>query len=98
MGSDSLQNESESYNESQGLIPRFLSNIFSTLSTHYEENQQHEDRNETQMNQQMTNKTPKYEISASFLEVYGEEIQDLRDNDQKSLPIREDSSGEVSVN
>ena len=38
-----------------------------------------------------------FSLSASFLEVYGEDIHDLLDEDRKSLPIREDSNGEVIV-
>eukprot|EP00985_Skeletonema_marinoi_P007921 scaffold3535_cov278-Skeletonema_marinoi.AAC.2 len=38
-----------------------------------------------------------FQLSASFLEVYGEDIHDLMDDDRKCLPIREDSNGKVIV-
>jgi len=38
-----------------------------------------------------------FRLTASFLEVYGEDIHDLLDEDRKSLPLREDSNGEVIV-
>ena len=37
------------------------------------------------------------EISASFLEVYGEDVFDLLVEDRRALAIREDSNGEVIV-
>ena len=64
---------------SAGLIPRFMSDIFATLIKR--------------------SKDVDYEVTASFLEVYGEDIHDLLSSDdeslsqqQKSLPIREDSN------
>ena len=44
-----------------------------------------------------SNKMIDYRISASFLEVYGEDVHDLLDEDRKALPLREDSSGGVIV-
>lgn len=38
-----------------------------------------------------------YNVSASFLEVYGEDVHDLLDEDRKTLPLREDGTGSVSV-
>ena len=38
-----------------------------------------------------------YDVSASFLEVYGEDVHDLLDEDRKTLPLREDGTGSVSV-
>ena len=38
-----------------------------------------------------------YDASASFLEVYGEDVHDLLDEDRKTLPLREDGTGSVSV-
>ena len=42
-------------------------------------------------------KLVRYDVSASFLEVYGEDVHDLLDEDRKTLPLREDGTGNVSV-
>jgi len=83
MGSESLQSYSQSLQENQGLIPRFMADIFCALGNIQSK--------EKQTTDDILN------VSVSFLEVYGEEIHDLLDENQKSLPIREDSNGEVSV-
>ena len=44
-----------------------------------------------------SNKMIDYRVSASFLEVYGEDVHDLLDEDRKTLPLREDGSGGVIV-
>ena len=89
MGSESLQNGSPTNKENHGLIPRFLSDIFAAVSCH----QSSKNTSESKLAGENTN----FELSASFLEVYGEELHDLLDDERKSLPIREDSSGEVTV-
>eukprot|EP00562_Extubocellulus_spinifer_P002791 CAMPEP_0178486660 /NCGR_PEP_ID=MMETSP0696-20121128/8919_1 /TAXON_ID=265572 /ORGANISM="Extubocellulus spinifer, Strain CCMP396" /LENGTH=1944 /DNA_ID=CAMNT_0020114325 /DNA_START=206 /DNA_END=6040 /DNA_ORIENTATION=- len=44
-----------------------------------------------------SNRMIDYRVSASFLEVYGEDVHDLLDEDRKTLPLREDASGGVIV-
>lgn len=39
--------------------------------------------------------TPNYQLEASFLEVYGEDVHDLLDPARPSLPLREDANGGV---
>lgn len=69
--------------EDDGLIPRFMCDIFSSL--------------EQRKAGSSAEKLLDYSVEATFLEVYGEDIHDLLDEDRKSLPIREDSSGQVVV-
>ena len=71
-----------------GLIPRFVDDLF----THLAERQQH------QPPQQAGNTV----VSASFLEIYGEDVYDLLDDSadgrgRPSLPIREDVNAGVMV-
>ena len=70
-----------------GLIPRFLSDIFEQLQAMNETAHRHE------LGQGLIN----YKLSASFLEVYGEDVHDLLDRDRKSLPLREDSTGGIVI-
>ncbi|EED95723.1 predicted protein, partial [Thalassiosira pseudonana CCMP1335] len=70
--------QSGSLSERDGLIPRFVADIFTMLG----------ERNSSLVD---------YKVSASFLEVYGEAIHDLLDEDRQSLKLREDSKGEVFV-
>lgn len=85
-----------------GLIPRFMSDIFSSL------NNKSSSESESESDSSDGCKNPlneaKSAISASFLEVYGEDVHDLLDEDGNNtcsranpLPLREDSSGTVSV-
>lgn len=71
-----------------GLIPRFISEIFHQM----------------QQKKASSDKTGvtsppllDYNLSASFLEVYGEDVYDLLDEDRRSLPLREDSVGGVVI-
>lgn len=75
--------------EDDGLIPRFMNDIFSLL--------------EQKKNCEEQTVLVAYTVEVTFLEVYGEDIHDLlqdvlgEDDPRKSLPIREDSSGQVIV-
>ena len=75
----------EELSENAGLIPRFMSDIFATL---VRRKRASEKRAESLI---------EFKVMASFLEVYGEDIHDLLDEDRRSLPIREDSNGDVVV-
>ena len=85
----------------QGLIPRFMKDIFSSLERR--KNQSHYSMNMTKNNNskridQSSSQLIDYSLTASFLEIYSEEIRDLLSNDSKqTLPIRDDSNGGVVV-
>ena len=93
MGSEA-HSESESSSHA-GLIPRFLSDIFGQLQTQKELGKS----SSSAQNQTSANCTSlvNYKVSASFLEVYGEDVHDLLDRDRKSLPLREDSNGGIVI-
>ena len=80
-----------------GLIPRFMKDIFQHLkSTHFCEGDNNGGGQEG---------NTAYEVKASFLEVYGEDVHDLLTDDdcdhenhsRSALPLREDGNGTVSV-
>ena len=93
---DNSQNGS--LNENAGLIPRFMSDMFTALA-------QRKQASEAMMlshrgshnGGQDPDALIDFSLSASFLEVYGEDIHDLLDEDRTSLPLREDANGEVIV-
>ena len=70
-----------------GLIPRFMTDFFEYLK------RKKETSDEGKGDQVLLD----YQLSASFLEVYGEDVFDLLDEERKSLPLREDSHGGVVV-
>jgi hypothetical protein len=70
-----------------GLIPRFMSDVFGYLEQR---------KSESDCGKEQT-ALLEYRVSASFLEVYGEDVHDLLDKDRKTLPLREDASGGVVV-
>jgi hypothetical protein len=87
MGSEAhTEPESSSHT---GLIPRFMSDFFQTLQMKKEASD--EAGNDT------SQALLEYHLTASFLEVYGEDIFDLLDADRKSFPLRENSNGEVVI-
>jgi kinesin family protein 4/21/27 len=76
---------------SVGLIPRFMSDLFRGIEFTSPIS------DESSLDSQPSHK---YTVTASFLEVYGEDIHDLlalNHNNPPSLPIREDSSGVTVV-
>lgn len=92
MGSEA-HSECESTSHT-GLIPRFLSEIFEQLQRQKElAMSEAQDQPANNGNSMLLN----YKISASFLEVYGEDVHDLLDRDRKSLPLREDSNGGIVI-
>ncbi|KAL7532089.1 hypothetical protein ACHAWF_004009, partial [Thalassiosira exigua] len=95
-----------------GLIPRFVSEAFSRLFARKEEGERRatirtggggddDDKGGDGDAAGQSATLTKFEMSASFLEVYGEDVFDLLDDDgsgdRQRLRIREDSSGEVIV-
>jgi kinesin family protein 4/21/27 len=78
---------SEELDGNAGLIPRFMSDIFATLVR----------RREASETSSAHESLIDFKVTASFLEVYGEDIHDLLDEGRSSLPIREDSNGDVIV-
>ena len=85
-------------NENDGIIPRFMSDIFTMLIQRKEESAKAVLASpKNSQNETMGDALIDYKLSASFLEVYGEDIHDLLDEERNSLPIREDSNGEVIV-
>lgn len=91
--------DGEGLDESAGLIPRFMSDIFSTLIRRKEESERAALRSPKNAgSEEDEDALVDFKLTASFLEVYGEDIHDLLDEDRSSsLPIREDSNGEVVV-
>ncbi|KAG7364215.1 kinesin motor domain containing protein [Nitzschia inconspicua] len=87
MGSEA-HTEPESSSQS-GLIPRFITDFFLRL--------QHKkavsDSGEEDGNHVLLD----YNLKASFLEVYGEDVYDLLDATRESLPLREDSEKGIVV-
>ena len=82
MGSEA-HTEPESFSHT-GLIPRFMADFFDGLQKKKELSDQGKEGSATLL---------EYQLTASFLEVYGEDVFDLLDEDRKSLPLREDSNG-----
>jgi len=98
-----LNTENEgAINDNQGLIPRFMSDIFSSLQYRKQQKRKRtEDKGDTSQQQ---NQLIDYKVSASFIEVYGDDIHDLLDDnrctspeDRKSLPLRKDENGGIVV-
>jgi len=75
--------------ENDGLLPRFLWDMFASL----EERKQLANSVDVEQGEKLSD----YSVDVSFLEVYGEDIYDLLDQDRHSLPIREDTNGQVIV-
>jgi hypothetical protein len=71
-----------------GLIPRFITDFFLEMQRKKENSDQGEEGSQILLD---------YDVSASFLEVYGEDVFDLLDPSRKSLPLREDSNGGVVI-
>ena len=93
-----------------GLIPRFMKDIFYHLKSSYSStNENGNSKNEiADQNCSSSEKDGNaFQVTASFLEVYGEDVHDLladdNDNDMNNcdsrpvLPLREDGNGKVSV-
>ena len=69
-----------------GIIPRFMRDLFANL----------EKRKEVSSSPDNTGPVlTEYNLTASFLEVYGEDVHDLLVPTRPSVPIREDASGGI---
>ncbi|KAL7525932.1 hypothetical protein ACHAXR_002550, partial [Thalassiosira sp. AJA248-18] len=84
--------------DNDGLIPRFMSDMFDSLFQRREASeksllQSRDDNNSLEQAVSLID----FKVSASFLEVYGEDIYDLMDEDRNALKIREDSKKEVII-
>jgi hypothetical protein len=77
-----------------GLIPRFLSDMFDSLFRRREASEKASLRKSAA---EQSISLVDFQVSASFLEVYGEDIFDLLDENRSSLKIREDANKEVVV-
>ena len=83
---------SEAHNHGEdtaGIIPRFMESVFHTLKQ--------KKLDSDSASEQDGPVLLDYSISASFLEVYGEDVHDLLDKERKALPLRDDSNGGVVV-
>ena len=113
---DNLQrNGNPQLHDNVGLIPRFMDELFTSLVQRKDASEKEailkspsskDDHDMQQQQQQQTQQQQAvslvdFKVSASFLEVYGEDIYDLLDEDNddrtNSLKIREDSNKEVIV-
>jgi len=95
-----------SLQETSGLIPRFVQELFSSLIQRKELSEKKilsqsptkEKTNNILPEQQQSVSLVDYKVSASFLEVYGDDIFDLLDDDRDvALKIREDSNKQVVI-
>lgn len=96
-----MGSEAGSSNDTMGLIPRFLDGMFATLFDRKNESVKSVLQSPTKASTPNTNAhAPSlvgFKVSTSFLEVYGEDIYDLLDDndDRASLKLREKEDGEV---
>lgn len=128
-GGGSVSGSGDRDEEREGLIPRFMNDIFESLHSRKRKDQEYVDQKTNRKNhtsatattvssstptsqsqsRQQTQPQPQppqspksqlinYKISASFLEVYGEDIHDLLSSDSRQvLPLRENSQGQNFV-
>jgi hypothetical protein len=114
-----IDDDSNVLSDNDGLIPRFMRDIFTLLIQRQESAEKilrlrrrqsksalatagpihnnNDTDDDCQQQQHGGDILINFQLSASFLEVYGEDIHDLMDDDRKCLPIREDSNGVVIV-
>ena len=99
MGSEQSQTLTGSSDDCQGLIPRFMNDLFTALASDKKATNSNSNSNNINPNPDSTPPPPPqhtFNVTASFLEVYGEDVYDLLDHSRNSLPLREDGNG-VSV-
>jgi len=89
MGSE--HGRSASADDSRGLIPRFLSDLFLELRNIEKSKNCVNNSNTAAIEQKQ------YSVTASFLEVYGEDVHDLLEEERRPLPLREDTKGVTVV-
>ena len=88
--------QSGKFRESDGLIPRFLSDLFSSLCKRREEAEKAILQSGDCAPGGVSSLVD-FKISASFLEVYGDDIYDLLEEERTSLKIREGSNKDTIV-
>jgi hypothetical protein len=71
-----------------GLIPRFITDFFLLMQ---------QKKEASDLGDGVGQFLLEYHLTASFLEVYGEDVFDLLDSNRRSLPLREDSDGGIVV-
>lgn len=83
--------------ESTGIIPRFMNDLFDQLDRRKQagilalESPGDGSNKDSSNNSELVLK--EYQIQATFLEVYGEDVHDLLNPERPTLPVREDGSG-----
>jgi hypothetical protein len=101
MGSEAgglFEKNSGNLSDNVGLIPRFTSDLFASLVKRREASEKALLRNwDDDYVPKHSVSLIDFRVSASFLEVYGEDIYDLLDDDRNALKIREGSNKEVCV-
>ena len=88
--------QSGKFRESDGLIPRFLSDLFNSLLCRREEAEKATLQSGDCVPGGVSSLVD-FKISASFLEVYGDDIYDLLEDERTSLKIREGSNKDTIV-
>lgn len=88
--------QSGKFRESDGLIPRFLSDLFNSLNKEREEAEK-AILHSGDCAPGGVSSLVDFKISASFLEVYGDDIYDLLEEERTSLKIREGSNKDTIV-
>ena len=107
-GKDLMENLQDGIklNESDGLIPRFMSDLFASLFQRKEESEKAALKSPKSKSGEAGDGTNAadhsislidFTVSASFLEVYGDELYDILDEERTVLKMREDSNKEVVV-
>jgi hypothetical protein len=86
-----------------GLIPRFMNDLFQGLQRKQQDTakgqQSGEEKDHDNNNTNTSPQLIQYNLQASFLEVYGEDVHDLLDDykSRRSLPLREDADGGIVI-
>ena len=98
-----MGSEAGNLDETKGLIPRFLDGMFTALfdqkNASVKSALQSPTKTDSPGGKNQTPSLVNFRVSASFLEVYGDDIYDLLDDndDRASLRLREKEDGEVFV-
>jgi hypothetical protein len=85
-----------------GLIPRFMNDLFQGLQQKQQATKQEQNKEGEQYDNRNTKTSPQliqHNLQASFLEVYGEDVHDLLDDNKSRhlLSLREDADGSIAV-
>jgi hypothetical protein len=87
-----------------GLIPRFMNDLFQGLQRKQQQADQEQELTTStntvsgkENSKNTGSQLVQYNLQASFLEVYGEDVHDLLDKSRQSLPLREDAEGGIVI-